>query len=111
MLPQIHKGVMNSCHILKMLFIEEEIIEYSNWWNPLSYKDTIKKMNYWHNKQREIGKEEAPIASTRKPQASQPSPEGKKKKKKNWRKLYSPSYRIPRTQEYVIENVLKWQEP
>ncbi|MBW0542754.1 hypothetical protein O181_082469 [Austropuccinia psidii MF-1] len=34
--------------------------------------------------------EEAPIASTSKPQ------EGKKNKKKNWRKPYYPSYRIPK---------------
>ncbi|MBW0588972.1 hypothetical protein O181_128687 [Austropuccinia psidii MF-1] len=43
---------------------------------------------------KKASKEEAPVASTRKPQANQPPQEGKKNKKKNWRKPYSPSYRI-----------------
>ncbi|MBW0548711.1 hypothetical protein O181_088426 [Austropuccinia psidii MF-1] len=41
----------------------------------------IKKIRDWHNTNREASKEEAPVASTRKPQASQPPQEGKKKKK------------------------------
>ncbi|MBW0537735.1 hypothetical protein O181_077450 [Austropuccinia psidii MF-1] len=43
MLPQINQGVMNSWHILKMLLTEEEIVVYSNGWNPLSSKPKIKK--------------------------------------------------------------------
>ncbi|MBW0579107.1 hypothetical protein O181_118822 [Austropuccinia psidii MF-1] len=50
-------------------------------------------------------KEEAPIASTNKPQASKPLKEGKKNKKKKWRKPYSPRYRIPRILKDAMENV------
>ncbi|MBW0535576.1 hypothetical protein O181_075291 [Austropuccinia psidii MF-1] len=46
-------------------------------------------------------KEEAPGASTSKPQAIPLPQEGKK----NWRKLYSPSYRIPRIQKDAMDNV------
>ncbi|MBW0472369.1 hypothetical protein O181_012084 [Austropuccinia psidii MF-1] len=59
----------------------------------------------WNNKEREERKEEAPVASTRKPQAKNPSQEGKKNKKKNLRKTYSPSYRIPKNQKDAIDNV------
>ncbi|MBW0552447.1 hypothetical protein O181_092162 [Austropuccinia psidii MF-1] len=31
--------------------------------------------------------------------------EGKKKKKKNWRKPYSPSYRIPKIQKDAMDNI------
>ncbi|MBW0592676.1 hypothetical protein O181_132391 [Austropuccinia psidii MF-1] len=50
-------------------------------------------------KKKEATKEEAPVASTSKPQ------EGKKNKKKNWRKPYSPSYRIPKIQKDAMDNV------
>ncbi|MBW0589795.1 hypothetical protein O181_129510 [Austropuccinia psidii MF-1] len=50
-------------------------------------------------------KEEAPVASTSKPQANQLPQEGKKNKKKNWRKPYSPSFRIPKIQKDAMENV------
>ncbi|MBW0506167.1 hypothetical protein O181_045882 [Austropuccinia psidii MF-1] len=43
MLPQIHQGVMNSWHILKRFLTEEEIVVYSNGWNPLSSKPQVKK--------------------------------------------------------------------
>ncbi|MBW0546966.1 hypothetical protein O181_086681 [Austropuccinia psidii MF-1] len=70
---------------------EEEIVKYSNGWNPLSSKPHIKKIKDWYHRKREASKEEAPVASTRRPQASQPPQEGKKDKKKNLRKPYSPS--------------------
>ncbi|MBW0513495.1 hypothetical protein O181_053210 [Austropuccinia psidii MF-1] len=54
---------------------------------------------------KEASKEEAPVASTRKPQANQLPQEGKKNKKKNWRKPYSPSYRIPKIQKHAMDNV------
>ncbi|MBW0529960.1 hypothetical protein O181_069675 [Austropuccinia psidii MF-1] len=50
-------------------------------------------------------KEEAPVASTSKPQANQPPQEGKKNKKNNWRKPYSPSYWIPKIQKDAMGNV------
>ncbi|MBW0527989.1 hypothetical protein O181_067704 [Austropuccinia psidii MF-1] len=53
---------------------------------------------------KEASKEKAPVASTRKPQANQLPQEGKKNKKKNWRKPYSPSYRIPKIQKVVMDN-------
>ncbi|MBW0499038.1 hypothetical protein O181_038753 [Austropuccinia psidii MF-1] len=86
MLPQIHQGVMNSWNILRKFLKEEEIVRYSNGWNPLSSKPA---------KKREERKEEAPVSSTSKPQANQLPQEGKNKKK-NWRKPYSPSYKIPK---------------
>ncbi|MBW0556605.1 hypothetical protein O181_096320 [Austropuccinia psidii MF-1] len=96
MLPQIHQGVMNSWYILRKFIKEEEIVRYSNEWNPLSSKPQIKKIMEYNSKKREASKEEAPVASTSKPQANQLPKEGKKNKKKNWRKQYSPSYRIPK---------------
>ncbi|MBW0565408.1 hypothetical protein O181_105123 [Austropuccinia psidii MF-1] len=99
MLPQIHQGVMNSWHILRKLLKEEEIGRYSNGWNTLSSKPKIKKLKEYHAKKREESKEEAPVASTSKPQANQLSQDGKKNKKKNRRKPYSPSYRIPKIQK------------
>ncbi|MBW0550830.1 hypothetical protein O181_090545 [Austropuccinia psidii MF-1] len=103
-LPQIHQGVMYSWHILKRFLTEEEIVLYSNGWNPLSSKPQIKKIKEYHSKKREASKEEAPVASTSKPQANQPPQEGKKNKKKNWRKPYSPSYRIPKIQKDSMDN-------
>ncbi|MBW0586167.1 hypothetical protein O181_125882 [Austropuccinia psidii MF-1] len=82
MLPQIHQGVMNSWHILKKFLKEEEIVRYSNRWNPLSSKPQIKKIKEYHAKKREASKEEAPVPSTSKPQANQLPKEGKKNKKK-----------------------------
>ncbi|MBW0562208.1 hypothetical protein O181_101923 [Austropuccinia psidii MF-1] len=64
-----------------------------------------KKIKDYHAKKREATKEEAPVASTSKPQANQPSQEGKKNKKKNWSKPYSPNYRIPKIQKDAIDNV------
>ncbi|MBW0593153.1 hypothetical protein O181_132868 [Austropuccinia psidii MF-1] len=105
MLPQIHQGVMNSWHILKRFLTEEEIVIYSNVWNPLSSKPQIKKIKEYHSKKREASKEEAPVASTSKPQGNQPPHEGKKNKKENWRIPYSPSYRIPKIQKDAMDNV------
>ncbi|MBW0588479.1 hypothetical protein O181_128194 [Austropuccinia psidii MF-1] len=70
MLPQIHQGVMNPWHILKKFIKEEEIVRYSNGWNPLSSKTKIKKIKEYHAKKRKATKEEAPVASTSKPQAN-----------------------------------------
>ncbi|MBW0590319.1 hypothetical protein O181_130034 [Austropuccinia psidii MF-1] len=105
MLHQIHQGVMNSWHFLKRFLTEEEIVVYSNGWNPLSSKPQIKKIKEYHSKKREARKEEAPVASTSKPKVNQPPQEGKKNKKENWRKPYSPSYRIPKTQKDSMDNV------
>ncbi|MBW0589114.1 hypothetical protein O181_128829 [Austropuccinia psidii MF-1] len=104
MLPQIHQGVMNSWHILKRLLTEEEILVYSNGWNPLSSKPQIKKIKEHHSKKREASKEQAPVASTSKPQANQPSQEGKKNKKKNLWKPYCPNYRVPKIQKDAMDN-------
>ncbi|MBW0549852.1 hypothetical protein O181_089567 [Austropuccinia psidii MF-1] len=58
----------------------------------------------YHAKKREETKEEAPVASTNKPQASPLPQEGKKNKTKSWRKPYSPSYRIPKIQKDAMDN-------
>ncbi|MBW0564292.1 hypothetical protein O181_104007 [Austropuccinia psidii MF-1] len=94
MLPQIYQGVINSWHILKKFLKEDEIVRYSNGWNLISSKPQIKKIKEYHSKKKEAAKEEAPVASTSKPQANPLPQEGQKNKKKNWRKPYSPSYRI-----------------
>ncbi|MBW0591619.1 hypothetical protein O181_131334 [Austropuccinia psidii MF-1] len=106
MLPQIHQAVMNSWHILKRFLKEEEIVRYSNGWNPLSSKPHINKISGYHAK-----KQESPIPSTRKPQANQLPQEGKKNKKKSWQKPYSPSYRIPKIQKDSMENVFNMAKP
>ncbi|MBW0540124.1 hypothetical protein O181_079839, partial [Austropuccinia psidii MF-1] len=59
----------------------------------------------YHAKRREATKEEAPVASTSKPQANTIPQEEKKNKKKNWRTPYSPSYRIPNIQKDAMDNV------
>ncbi|MBW0543806.1 hypothetical protein O181_083521 [Austropuccinia psidii MF-1] len=87
MFPQIHQGVMNSWHILNKFLKEEEIVRYSNGWNPPSYKPRIKK--------KEATKEEAPVASTRKPQANGIPQEGKNNKKKELEKTI-----LPKLQDY-----------
>ncbi|MBW0564588.1 hypothetical protein O181_104303 [Austropuccinia psidii MF-1] len=47
----------------------------------------------------------SPVASTSKLQANPLPQEGKNNKKKNWRKPYSPSYRIPKIQKDASNNV------
>ncbi|MBW0518835.1 hypothetical protein O181_058550 [Austropuccinia psidii MF-1] len=96
---------MNSWHFLKRFLTEEEIVVYSNGWNPLSSKPQIKKIKEYHSKKREERKEEAPVAPTGKPKVNQPPHEGKKNKKENWRKPYSPSSRIPKIQKDAMDNV------
>ncbi|MBW0552956.1 hypothetical protein O181_092671 [Austropuccinia psidii MF-1] len=96
---------MNSWHILKRFLTEGEIVVYSNGWNPLSSKPQIKNIKEYHSKKREASKKEPPVASTSKLQANQLPQEGKKNKKKNWRKPYSPSYRIPKIQKDSMDNV------
>ncbi|MBW0555506.1 hypothetical protein O181_095221 [Austropuccinia psidii MF-1] len=64
MLPQIHQGVMNSWNILKRFLKEEEIVRYSNGWNPLSSKPQIKNIKEYHTKKEEVTKEEAPRQPT-----------------------------------------------
>ncbi|MBW0530578.1 hypothetical protein O181_070293 [Austropuccinia psidii MF-1] len=55
--------------------MESTIIQASN-----------QKIKDWHNKRQEASKEKAPLASTSKPQASQPPQERKKNNKTNWKK-------------------------
>ncbi|MBW0461031.1 hypothetical protein O181_000746 [Austropuccinia psidii MF-1] len=71
LVAQIHQGVMNSWHILKKILKEEEIMRYSNQWNPVSSKPQVKKIKEYHAKKKGASKEEAPVASTSKPQANQ----------------------------------------
>ncbi|MBW0588117.1 hypothetical protein O181_127832 [Austropuccinia psidii MF-1] len=65
----------------------------------------MKKIKDYHAKTREATKEEAPVAATSKSQANPLHQEGKNNKKKNWRKPYSPSYRIPKIQKDAMDNV------
>ncbi|MBW0561000.1 hypothetical protein O181_100715 [Austropuccinia psidii MF-1] len=105
MFPKIPHGVMSSQNILKKFLKEEEIVRYSNGWNPLSSKPQIKRIKECCAKKKEARKEESPVASTRKPQVNQPPQEGNKKKKKNWRKPHSLSYRMTKIQKDAIDNV------
>ncbi|MBW0564006.1 hypothetical protein O181_103721 [Austropuccinia psidii MF-1] len=93
---------MNSWKILKKCLKEEQIVKCSNGLNPLSSKTKIKKIKECNKRKREAIKEEAPLASTRKPQVYPPPQEGKK----NWKKPYPLSYRIPRIQKDGMDNVL-----
>ncbi|MBW0500159.1 hypothetical protein O181_039874 [Austropuccinia psidii MF-1] len=96
MLPQIYQGVMNCWHILKKLLNEKEIVKYSNEWNNLSSKPQIKRIKEWHNKTREETKGEAPVSSTRKPEANKPPQE-----EKTTRKIIGENYipPVPGSQE------------
>ncbi|MBW0550340.1 hypothetical protein O181_090055 [Austropuccinia psidii MF-1] len=105
MLPSLNQGVMSSWHRLKKFLKEEEIVRDSNGWNPLSSKPQIKKIKEYRAKKKEASKEETPVASTSKPQASQLLKEGKKNKNKNWRKPYPLSYRVPKIQKDAMDNV------
>ncbi|MBW0503989.1 hypothetical protein O181_043704 [Austropuccinia psidii MF-1] len=60
---------------------EEEIVRYSNGWNPLSSKPQIKRIKEYHYKKKEGRKEEAPVPSTRKPQANQLPIKGRRTRK------------------------------
>ncbi|MBW0499095.1 hypothetical protein O181_038810 [Austropuccinia psidii MF-1] len=75
------------------------------WREPTIIQTSNHKDKEWNNKKREESKEEAQVASTSKPKAIQPPQEGKTNKKKNWRKLYPPIYRIPRIQKDAMDNV------
>ncbi|MBW0500064.1 hypothetical protein O181_039779 [Austropuccinia psidii MF-1] len=95
-LPQIHQGVKNSWKILKkgpQIGGNSEILQRMG---SIIIQNSNKKIKDWHNKNSEESKEEDPVAYARKPQASQPPQEGKNNKEKNWRKSYTPSYRIPK---------------
>ncbi|MBW0569843.1 hypothetical protein O181_109558 [Austropuccinia psidii MF-1] len=46
-----------------------------------------------------------PISCYQQAQANPLPQEGRKNKKKNWRKPYSPSYRIPKIQKDAMDNV------
>ncbi|MBW0566607.1 hypothetical protein O181_106322 [Austropuccinia psidii MF-1] len=69
----------------------------------LAHPQRIKE---YHAQKKEETKEEAPVACTSKPQANPLPQEGKKKKKQNWRKPYSPSYRIQKIQKAALDNGL-----
>ncbi|MBW0586432.1 hypothetical protein O181_126147 [Austropuccinia psidii MF-1] len=64
-----------------------------------------KKIKEYHAKEKEATKEEAPVASNSKPKGNPLPQEGRKNKKKNWKKPYSPSYRIPKIPKDAMDNV------
>ncbi|MBW0546974.1 hypothetical protein O181_086689 [Austropuccinia psidii MF-1] len=104
MLPQIHQGVMNSWHILKRFLKEEEIVKYSNGWNPLSSKPHIKNIMECHAKKKEATKEEAPVASTR----SQPtSPRKEEEQEEELEKDTLPKLQDPKNPKRCHGHCLK----
>ncbi|MBW0592849.1 hypothetical protein O181_132564 [Austropuccinia psidii MF-1] len=67
---------------------------------------TSNQENKGISEQKERGNQgEAPVSSTRKPQARQTTQEGRNNKKKKWKKPYYPSFRIPRIQKDTMETV------
>ncbi|MBW0521108.1 hypothetical protein O181_060823 [Austropuccinia psidii MF-1] len=111
MLLKIYQGVISSRHILNKFLNKGEIVRYSNRWNPVSSKPQTKKINKYHAKRREESKDEAPVASTSKPQANQPPQEGKKKNKKNWRTPYSPTTGFGKSKDMPCKMFSTWPEP
>ncbi|MBW0515881.1 hypothetical protein O181_055596 [Austropuccinia psidii MF-1] len=87
------------------LELKEEIVRYTNGWNPLSSKPKIIKTKEYHAKKKEAIKEETTAASTSRPQVNQPPQKGKKKKNNNLRKPDSSGYRIQKLQRDSMENV------
>ncbi|MBW0561157.1 hypothetical protein O181_100872 [Austropuccinia psidii MF-1] len=112
MLPQIHHRVMNSWYILKKLLKEEEIVRYSNGWNPLSSKPQIKK-DKGVPLQKEGGKQgRSPSSFYQKASSQTTSPRREEKHKSNWGKPYSASYRIPKLQKKMPWTMFStWPEP
>ncbi|MBW0579873.1 hypothetical protein O181_119588 [Austropuccinia psidii MF-1] len=72
MLPQVHKGVMNSWHILKKFLKEVEIVRYFNGWNQLSSKPQIKRIKEYHDN-KEKGKQGRSPSSFYQQASSQPA--------------------------------------
>ncbi|MBW0516509.1 hypothetical protein O181_056224 [Austropuccinia psidii MF-1] len=70
--------------------------EILQWMESTIIQSQIKKIKEYHATKRK---------ATRKPQANPLPQEGKKNNKKNWKKPYSPSYRIPEIQKDSMENV------
>ncbi|MBW0487677.1 hypothetical protein O181_027392 [Austropuccinia psidii MF-1] len=87
---------MNSLHILKKLLKEAEIGRYSNGWNLLSSEPQIKNIKNWHNEKMEESKEEAPVASTSNPQASQPPPRREEEQEKELEETIFPKLQDPK---------------
>ncbi|MBW0576344.1 hypothetical protein O181_116059 [Austropuccinia psidii MF-1] len=77
--PRSDELLAHPCKFLK----EEEIVRYSNGWNPLSSKLQIKNIKEYHTKKWEATKEEAPVASTRKPQPIHLPKKGRRTRKRN----------------------------
>ncbi|MBW0490168.1 hypothetical protein O181_029883 [Austropuccinia psidii MF-1] len=65
----------------------------------------IKKDNGILPKKRKVRKVEAPVASTSNTQVNQTPKEGKNKNKRNWKKPYSPNYRMSRIEKDFMDNV------
>ena len=79
--------------------------EILQWMESTIIQTSNKKDQGVSCQKKEETKEEAPVASTSKPQVNPLPQEGKKNKKRNWRKPYSPSYRLPRIQKDAMDNV------
>ncbi|MBW0499173.1 hypothetical protein O181_038888 [Austropuccinia psidii MF-1] len=78
--------------------------EILQWMESTIIEESNQKIKEYHAKKREASKEEAQVASTRKPQANQLPQGGRKNKKKNWTKPYFLSYRIPKIQKDSMYN-------
>ncbi|MBW0589631.1 hypothetical protein O181_129346 [Austropuccinia psidii MF-1] len=98
---------MHSWHILKEFLKEEDIVRYSNEWNPLSSKPQIKKIKEYYAKKKEKSKEEAQVASTSKPQANQLPQEGRKNKKKEFEETIFPNLKHPESPKRCLGKCLQ----
>ncbi|MBW0540208.1 hypothetical protein O181_079923 [Austropuccinia psidii MF-1] len=111
MLPKIHQGVMNSWNNLKKLLKEEEKVRYSNAWNPLSSKPQIKKIKEYHSKKKEANKEEAPVASTSKPQPTHFPKKGRRTRKRTGENHIPPIKGFQRSKKMSWTMSSTWPEP
>ncbi|MBW0501482.1 hypothetical protein O181_041197 [Austropuccinia psidii MF-1] len=95
-----HPGQENTLNLVKWDFTGPPKNCLKDFWAPFPIL-----MEVITHKKKEATNEEAPVASTSNPQVNPLPQEGKKNKKKNWRKPYSPSYRIPKIQKDAMDNV------
>ncbi|MBW0587312.1 hypothetical protein O181_127027 [Austropuccinia psidii MF-1] len=88
---------------------DEEIVRYSNGWNPLSSKPQIKNIKEYQSKKRESSKEEAPVASTSKPKNL---PKKGRRKRKRIGRNHLPKATGSRKYKMMLWTMSsKWPEP
>ncbi|MBW0585833.1 hypothetical protein O181_125548, partial [Austropuccinia psidii MF-1] len=132
--PSIWQGDMKSYLHIKSFMGQEKTIVLLGGWSPFSFKEKVKKINNWLNKQSLLSidqkkelettpalNKEGPVVSTssktapnqhkdkpKGPEKKQRGPrnnQGKGKGKANWHRLYPKGYKIPKLIPSAMENV------